>query len=544
MSESILEKALLEAEQLEETMKSNAKEILASTMKEEIHELVKESLNENDYLKEQEEEEVDVIDMEDDMEGEELDMEPEVSDDIELDIEDETDDVELPELPPLDLTLASDEEVLKVFKAMGDQDGIIIQKDGNEIDLTDNTTDTEYIIKLDEQKKSKKMKRVNETKEMSELDDMDNMDEMEDEVVYEIELDEDFEDSGVMGVDAPESEEGESEYDMDLGEDDEFDLGPEDVAEGGARKGDQSATRRDYMKEGGAKKGDQSATRRDYMNERGSKKGDQSATRRDYMEGGAKKGDQSATRRDYMEGGAKKGDQSATHRDYEMEEGDYGFTHHKGHSDQGYLDREDDMLGGEHGHEDDEMSLKTRGRMARGTRKFDTREASRTLGFGRDSGGKHKPSGIRKAITNNRNLGESRIRKSYNLLKEEVETLKVKNSDYKKALTTFKDKLNEVGVFNSNLAYVTRLFTEHSTTKQEKINILKRFDGVSSLKSSKELYKVIKEQLSQKSQKTISESVEKKITKSPTSGGGKLLESKVYENPQFSRMKDLMSKIK
>ena len=54
-------------------------------------------------------------------------------------------------------------------------------------------------------------------------------------------------------------------------------------------------------------------------------------------------------------------------------------------------------------------------------------EASRTLGFGRSSGGKHKPSGIRKAITNNRNLGESRIRKSYNLLKEEVETLKVKN---------------------------------------------------------------------------------------------------------------------
>ena len=31
-------------------------------------------------------------------------------------------------------------------------------------------------------------------------------------------------------------------------------------------------------------------------------------------------------------------------------------------------------------------------------------EASRTLGFGRESGGKHKPSGIRKAITNNRNL--------------------------------------------------------------------------------------------------------------------------------------------
>jgi hypothetical protein len=42
--------------------------------------------------------------------------------------------------------------------------------------------------------------------------------------------------------------------------------------------------------------------------------------------------------------------------------------------------------------------------------------------------------------------------------------------------------LNEVAVFNSNLAYATRLFTEHSTTKQEKINILRRFDNVESLK--------------------------------------------------------------
>ena len=65
------------------------------------------------------------------------------------------------------------------------------------------------------------------------------------------------------------------------------------------------------------------------------------------------------------------------------------------------------------------------------------------------------------------------------------------------------------------------------------------------MKGSKGLYKVIKEELTQDvvPTKTIAESVEKKITKSPTSGGGRLLESKVYENPQFSRMKDLMSKL-
>jgi hypothetical protein len=182
VSESILEKALLEAEQLEETMKSNAKEILSSTMKKEIYELVKESLNEDDYLKEQEdEEEVDVLDIEDDMMGDEPGLELDMPDDIELSIEDETDDVMLPELPPLDLTSASDEEVLKVFKAMGDEDGIIIQQDNNEIALTDTTTDAEYIIKLEESKKSKTMRKpIKETKYMDEMEDMEDMDEMED----------------------------------------------------------------------------------------------------------------------------------------------------------------------------------------------------------------------------------------------------------------------------------------------------------------------------------------------------------------------------
>ena len=379
MSKTILEKALLEAEQLEEAMKSNAKEILSSTMKEEINELVKESLSENDYLEEQEEEEEVEIDFED--EGEEV-IAPELELDLELDVEDETEDEMSDELPPLDLTGASDDEVLKIFKAMGDEDGIIIQKDDEEIDLVDTNTNTEYIIKLDESEE---------------------VTEDEDEMVYEITLDEEEDEDGEK-TEATEETEGEEEETEPAEEVD---------------------------------------------------------------------------------------------------------------------------------------------------------ETSRTLGMGDETrGGLPKMRGSRPNITKEsrtkrKQLGESRIRKSYNLLKEEVESLKVKNGEYKKALVTFKDKLNEVSVFNSNLAYVTGLFTEHSTTKQEKINILKRFDSVESLKESKTLYKVIKDEMGKEIKKTektgtISESVEKKIIKSSTqtkTSGGKLLESKVYENPQFSRMKDLMSKL-
>jgi prolyl oligopeptidase PreP (S9A serine peptidase family) len=122
--------------------------------------------------------------------------------------------------------------------------------------------------------------------------------------------------------------------------------------------------------------------------------------------------------------------------------------------------------------------------------------------------------------------------------------LREKNEEYRKALNVFREKLNEVAVFNSNLAYATRLFTEHSTTKKEKINILRRFDSVESLKESKQLYKTVKDELSHTETKNISESVERQLNSNKTSGSATtLIESKTYENPQFLRIKDLMSKL-
>ena len=129
-------------------------------------------------------------------------------------------------------------------------------------------------------------------------------------------------------------------------------------------------------------------------------------------------------------------------------------------------------------------------------------------------------------------------------MNEEVENLKKQNAEYKKALILFKEKLNEVAVFNANLAYATRLFTEHTTTKQEKLNILKRFDSVSTMNESKNLFEAIKAELGTKT--TVTETVAEKISNTPqTSSSTEVLsESKAYENPQFSRIKEMMRKIK
>jgi len=176
-------------------------------------------------------------------------------------------------------------------------------------------------------------------------------------------------------------------------------------------------------------------------------------------------------------------------------------------------------------------------------KKKETKEASRTLGNGSKDGSR----GLRKARTNNRNYEFNPFKLSESSANE-VNLLREKNEEYRKALDVFRTKLNEVAVFNSNLAYATRLFTEHSTTKQEKVNILRRFDNVESLKESKNLYRVIKNELNSSgssSEQKLTESIERTVNRTVETGSSvNLIESKTYENPQFLRMKDLMGKLK
>jgi hypothetical protein len=388
---SILEQALLQVQTLEEAVKQNAKGILASTMKQELNDLLKESMEKEEDVAEQpnpEEEETDDMSDEgadeegaEDAEGEEgldnempagldseegEDLDSEEGEDDEYSSESEKDENPFEdEDDAMDMTGASDEEVMKVFKAMKPEDGIIVKKDGDSVHFSDG--DNDYIIKLDDEDGEEIAEEDDmsyDDDDMLEGDDMSYDVEMtEDEVIYEIELDEEDDDS----------------------------------------------------------------------------------------------------------------------KEEEMEEA--ARTKSNVHGNKGGQDR-----------------------------------------AGLDSKTKYK-------------AGSGAIN-------EEVEKLKKQNGEYKKALVLFKEKLNEVAVFNANLAYSTRLFTEHSTTKQEKLNILKRFDGINNMNESKALFNTIKNELETKN--PITETVANKISNTPTTSSSKemLAESKAYENPQFKRMKDLMSKIK
>jgi len=186
------------------------------------------------------------------------------------------------------------------------------------------------------------------------------------------------------------------------------------------------------------------------------------------------------------------------------------------------LDEEDNMLDSGEDEEEDEV---------RENKQHIRYNRSSTFGNNMKTGGKMEETYKAKM---NQLIGEN---KDLKVLVKEYES---KQGEYKNALKIFRDKLNEIALFNTNLTYATKLFTEHSTTKQEKANILKRFDSVVNLKESKSLHKSISDELVAKT--PINESIDKKVNKT-VSKGSVIKESTVYVDPQIKNIQNLMDKL-
>lgn len=441
---SILEQALLQVQDLEEAVKANAKGILASTMKEELNEVLKESMEEevvegNETPITEDEQDMPISEQFDDEEGndDEASINDEPADDEDPDMEDEggeeesdelsldgDDDLELPAADDmeddedvLDMTDASDEEVLKVFKSMKPEDGIVVKRDGDNVELEDG--DDEYIIKLDDEEGEVAEGHDEEAHEGG------YDEEVSEETNEEVSEEEHCEECG-DSMEEEVSEGDETVYEIDLEDVSEEEVSEEEVSE-------EEVSEEEISEE------------------------------------------------EVSEEEVSEEEVSEEEETHEQDVDEAARTKSNVHGDKGGADR----------------------------------------------------AGIK-----------SKTKYKAGAINEEVETLKKQNAEYKKALVLFKDKLNEVAVFNANLAYATRLFTEHSTTRQEKLDILKRFDSVTSLTESKSTYKTIAGELGTK--KNVTEAVVDKIASTPTTSSSQevLSETKAYESPQFKRMKDLMSKLK
>lgn len=424
---SIIEEALIEASQLEEAVKEVGKEVLASAMKQEIEDLIKSSLTE--------EEEVESPEM--DSMGMETPEMPETPEAPEMPEMDDEEGEEEGEEEVMDMTNASDTDVIKVFKAMGPEDSIEVTKTDNGVRLKDG--DKEYILQMEG------------VEEMTD----EELDEYLDEASFE-----DFDDL---------------EIELDGDDDDDDDVYP--VTDGMM---DEDEEFEGWMRE-----------MMDEDNEELDEYGDEHPM--------------------------------STKDALEKEEVMYEIELSEEDDEEEVIDEDEDE------DEDDE----------------DLEEAARTYGFGSKDGSR----GLRKAITPNRNYSykngfkvESLARK-LSLVESELKGYKTKNEEYKKALSTLKEKMNEMAVYYTNLSYTNKLFTEHTTTKKEKFDILKRFDNVKNINESKSLFGIITDELSSKKSISNLSDLSESVDRSLNPSSSKLTESVVYEDPKIKQIKELMAKL-
>jgi hypothetical protein len=466
---TILQEAMLEYSQFQEAIKANSKEILRSVMNEEIEGVIKEAAEEADYDEEdvddtEEKDETPELDVDADSEGEEDEMgvEPEMG--IEMSDDESGQDSEEIEAEPemgaldldsdMDLTTSPDEEVIQVFKKLSGNDEIEVVSD-SEVTIKDPQSGAEYHVKLKGAKTGGNVVDV----------------EAEPEMGIEAEPEMDSENSPFENED--EDEDDEMVYEITLDDEDEDDLNENAMV---SKPVTGIVTNTSTFKEVPTNVG-----------------GDKEISK-ETLKGGF--------------------DDDKTHAPEAKK-------HVKG-SVGSVTETEEEVNS-----EEEELE-----------------EVSRTLGLGDETKG-----GLPKMRGSKSEAMKESVDK-YNKLLVEAKRLKAENIEFKKqngefreALLEVKSKFAETQVFSANLAYVAKLFMEHTTSKTEKQGIIKRFDdSVTTIKESQKLYKTIKTELEGKP--TITESVDSKINKTvDSSSTAKLNESTVYVDASTKRIIDLIKRV-
>ena len=135
------------------------------------------------------------------------------------------------------------------------------------------------------------------------------------------------------------------------------------------------------------------------------------------------------------------------------------------------------------------------------------------------------------------------LTKKLNEVKEYKSTVGGLLEQYKTALDKYRNQLQEMAIFNTNLAHVNNLLVneELALTQDDKIKIINEFKKVNTIAESQKKYKAVFTEMKE-SRKTLTESVEEKVTTSiQPSSKQKLDEVTAYEdNKHIQKMKHLI----
>lgn len=528
---SIIEEAIAEFNLIEETLNSNAKEILRSVAKEEITSTLNESLfeDEDEYDIEDIEDiedvdsDVDALPVDDAPEGgsEELGLDSIGVDageeDLGLEPEEGSEDY------GLDMTSAPDEEVISVFKKLQGDDEIEVVS-SNEVIIKDPVSGSEYNVKMN----AGGGESLIDQGELD-VDDFEAETEIEPEAEIGAELGgeeadeegiESFEageDAGDDSFEAGDDESGEDEVEIETGDDEEDeDLGEAVVYEIELSEDDEIAE--DIVRGKGHDK--------ELVNTTAPNSGD--------IEGQTAPEDKDSG--DNLDGGFDEKGQNGSgdnHAKHIMEDEAIEETEEIAEGEE-TIDESEDVIDEEEVVEGEEAIDEKIS-----TNRVRTNQAGGDLTDITGPGGKL---GRKDESVSKKKLVETV--KKYNTLLSEAKAIKAENETFKKALKDFRKTITETAVFNINLTHATKLFLEHSTTSEEKKNILTRFDEeVTTIEESKKLYKRINSELGNKI--PMNESVENKLMSEQTSGqSSQINETVAYVDPAQKRVLDLINRTK
>lgn len=135
---------------------------------------------------------------------------------------------------------------------------------------------------------------------------------------------------------------------------------------------------------------------------------------------------------------------------------------------------------------------------------------------------------------------EDKIKKIEEAYAKRFKSLNEEVSQYKQALTMFRDKLKENAVLNNNLAKYVKLVTENATTKNEKIEILGRFaKEANTIESGNALYESIQKTLNGDSKLDIK--IDKQFTVQPQTK--RLDEQVIYQSKDLQETIGLINRM-
>ena len=123
---------------------------------------------------------------------------------------------------------------------------------------------------------------------------------------------------------------------------------------------------------------------------------------------------------------------------------------------------------------------------------------------------------------------------------KKAKAIQKENKELKNALEQLKGALKEAAMTNVNLGQVTKLIIEHTTTREEKVNILNRFHNeAKTIEQSKALYEAISKEL-KKNVNNINLNENKVVT----AKGSEINESVIYKSKELQKTINLMDRMK